>query len=72
MQEPTLVTVRFDARQCGRCPEQATCTPGAFRSLYFQTRGLHELQVENRADRQDPDWRRLYGLRSGAEGSIEE
>jgi hypothetical protein len=24
------------------------------------------------ADQQDPDWRRLYGLRSGAEGSIEE
>ncbi|MGW3564957.1 transposase [Streptomyces sp. NPDC000941] len=72
VQEPTWVTVRFDARQCGRCPEQAKCTPGAFCSLYFPTRRLHELQVKNRADQQDPDWRRLYGLRSGAEGSIEE
>jgi hypothetical protein len=72
VQEPTSVTVRFDARQCGRCPEQAKCTPGAFRSLYFPTRRLHELRVKNRADQQDPDWRRLYGLRSGAEGSIEE
>lgn len=32
--EPTSVTVRFDARQCGRCPEQTACTPGPFRSLY--------------------------------------
>ncbi|MDV9198576.1 transposase [Streptomyces sp. Wh19] len=71
-QDPTSATVRFDAPQCGRCPEQAKCTPGAFRSLYFPTRRLHELQVKNRADQQDPDWRRLYGLRSGAEGSIEE
>ncbi|MCX5054536.1 hypothetical protein OG895_42970 [Streptomyces sp. NBC_00201] len=30
--EPTSVVVRFDARQCGRCPEQAACTPGPFRS----------------------------------------
>jgi hypothetical protein len=63
--EPTSVTVRFDARQCGRCPEQAACTPGPFRSLYFPTRRLHELQAKNRADQQDADWRRLYGLRSG-------
>ncbi|MEW2433433.1 transposase [Streptomyces caniferus] len=33
---------------------------------------MHEPQVKNRADQQDPDWRPLYGLRSGAEGSIEE
>ncbi|MEU9190748.1 transposase [Streptomyces sp. NPDC048484] len=65
-------TVRFDARQCGRCPEHAKCTPGPFRSLYFPTRRLHELQVKNRADQQDRDWRRLYRRRSGAEGTIEE
>jgi Transposase DDE domain len=70
--EPTSVVVRFDARLCGRCPERAACTPGPFRSLYFPPRRLHELQANNRADQQDPDWRRLYGLRSGAEGTIEE
>ncbi|MDX2681638.1 IS1182 family transposase [Streptomyces soliscabiei] len=70
--EPTSVVVRFDARQCGRCPERAACTPGPFRSLYFPTRRLHELQAKNRADQQDTDWRRLYGLRSGAEGTIAE
>ncbi|MFF7888147.1 transposase [Streptomyces sp. NPDC020794] len=70
--EPTTVVVRFDARQCGRCPEKTACTPGPFRSLYFPTRRLHELQAKNRADQQDTDWRRLYGLRSGAEGTIEE
>ncbi|WP_181009235.1 IS1182 family transposase [Streptomyces sp. SM11] len=69
---PTKVTVRFDARQCGRCPEQAKCTPGPFRSLYFPARHLHELQAKNRADQQDTDWRRLYARRSGAEGTIEE
>jgi transposase len=70
--EPTSVVVRFDARQCGRCPERAKCTPGRFRSLYFPPRRLHQLQTQNRADQQDPAWRRLYGLRSGAEGTIEE
>ncbi|MFF7470402.1 transposase [Streptomyces sp. NPDC008092] len=65
--EPTKVTVRFDARQCGRCPERAKCTPGPFRSLYFPTRRLHELQTKNRADQKDADWRRLHGRRSGAE-----
>jgi transposase len=72
VKEPTSVVVRFDARQCGRCPEKTACTPGPFRSLYFPTRRLHELQAKNRADQQDRDWRKLYGLRSGAEGTIEE
>ncbi len=72
VKDPTSVVVRFDARQCGRCPEKTACTPGPFRSLYFPTRHLHELQAKNRADQQDTDWRRLYGLRSGAEGTIEE
>ncbi|MFE7838727.1 transposase [Streptomyces sp. NPDC057474] len=66
------MAVRFDARQCGRCPEKTSCTPGPFRSLCFPTRRLHELQIKNRADQQDTNWRRLYGLRSGAEGTIEE
>ncbi|MFJ4859120.1 transposase [Streptomyces sp. NPDC088730] len=70
--EPTSVTVRFDARQCGRCPEQTGCPPGSFRSLYFPARRLHELQAKNRADQQDANWRKLYGLRSGAEGTIED
>ncbi|MFJ3846126.1 transposase [Streptomyces albidoflavus] len=55
-----------------RCPEQAKCTPGPLRSLYFPTRRLHELQTKNRADQQDANWRRIYGQRSGAEGTIEE
>ncbi|WP_416986605.1 transposase [Streptomyces sp. T028] len=70
--ESTSVVVKFDARQCGRCPQRVACTPGPFRSLYFPTHRLHELQAKNRADQQDTDWRRLYGLRSGAEGTIEE
>ncbi|MER7694886.1 hypothetical protein [Streptomyces sp. NPDC097610] len=53
-------------------PERAACTSGPFRSLYFPTRRLHKLQAKNRADQQDTDWRRLYGLRSGAEGTIAE
>ncbi|MFF7646895.1 transposase [Streptomyces canus] len=70
--EPTKVTVRFDIRQCGRCPERAKCTPGPFRSLYFPTSRLHELQTKNRADQQDADWRRFYGRRSEVEDTVEE
>lgn len=69
--EPTSVVVRFDARQRGRCPEKTACAPGPFRSLYCPTRRLHELQAKNRADQQDAHWRRLYGLHSGTEGTIE-
>jgi hypothetical protein len=42
VKEPTSVVVRFDARQCGRCPKRSACTPGRFRSLYFPTRHLHD------------------------------
>lgn len=70
--EPTQVLVRFDARQCGRCPKKPDCTPGPFRSLYFPPRHRHELQARNRADQQDPDWQRLYASRSGIEGTMNE
>ncbi|MGW2370641.1 transposase, partial [Streptomyces sp. NPDC001667] len=38
----------------------------------FLPRHLHELQAKNRSDQQDPAWRRLYGCRSGIEGTVNE
>ncbi|WP_244184620.1 transposase [Streptomyces cellostaticus] len=35
-------------------------------------RRLHDLQVRNRADQQDPKWQRHYASRSGIEGTMNE
>jgi hypothetical protein len=52
---------------------RASCTRGpTARVVYFLPRHLHELQAQNRADQQDPAWRKRYALRSGAEGTIAE
>jgi Transposase DDE domain len=64
--------VRFGKRQCGPCPEKAKCTSGEARTINFLPRHLHEAQERNRADQQDPAWRKLYASRSGAEGTIAE
>jgi hypothetical protein len=36
----------------------------------FPLRELHELQARNRADQQDPAWRKSYAVRSGIEGTV--
>jgi transposase len=64
--------VRFGKRRCGPCPEKAKCTSGEARTINFLPRHLHEAQERNRADQQDPAWRKLYASRSGAEGTIAE
>jgi hypothetical protein len=40
------------------------------RTVNFLPRHLHDLQAQNRADQQDPTWRRLYASRSGIEGTL--
>jgi len=64
--------VRFGKRQCGPCSEKAKCTTGEARTINFLPRRIHELQERNRDDQQDSAWRRLYAVRSGAEGTIAE
>ncbi|MFJ9180609.1 transposase [Streptomyces sp. NPDC102360] len=67
------IASHFRPRQCDPCPVRASCTRGrAARSVYFLPQHLHELQARNRADQQDPAWRKLYALRSGAEGTVAE
>jgi transposase len=62
---------RFHPRQCNPCPDRPACTRGTgARTVNFLPRHLHELQTRNRTDQQDPQWRRLYAIRSGVEGTI--
>ncbi|WP_435613357.1 IS1182 family transposase [Streptomyces sp. bgisy159] len=65
--------VAFDARHCSPCPHRSGCTrstdPRKGRTVHFLPRRLHDLQAQNRADQQDPQWRRLYASRSGVEGT---
>ncbi|MHA6757101.1 IS1182 family transposase [Streptacidiphilus sp. PAMC 29251] len=65
--------VRFNPAHCDPCPVRASCTSGkAPRTVNFLPRHLHELQTQNRADQQDPQWQRLYASRSGIEGTMNE
>ncbi|WP_405639002.1 IS1182 family transposase [Streptomyces sp. NBC_00019] len=68
--------VPFDTRHCSPCPHRASCTrsndPRKGRTVYFLPRRLHDLQAQNRADQQDPQWQRLYASRSGVEGTMNE
>ncbi|MGA5871748.1 transposase [Streptomyces cinereoruber] len=40
--------------------------------MNFLPRHLHELQIRNRTDQQDRQWKQLYATRSGAEDTIRE
>ncbi|MGW1871488.1 transposase [Streptomyces mauvecolor] len=67
------IATHFRPRQCDPCPARPLCTRGrAARSVYFLPQHLHELQARNRVEQQDPVWRKLYALRSRAEGTIAE
>ena len=65
---------RFTKAQCQPCPARAACTTsgGGKRTVGFPPRELHELQIRNRADQQDPAWRKRYAVRSGIEGTVSE
>ncbi|WP_327358081.1 transposase [Streptomyces sp. NBC_01304] len=55
------------------CPDRTSCTTGSSgRTVNFLPQSLHELQVRNRTDQQDPVSRRLYASRSGVEGTVSE
>ncbi|MFE9685408.1 IS1182 family transposase [Streptomyces sp. NPDC006285] len=62
---------RFHPQQCNPCPDRSACTRGtSARTVNFLPRHLHELQIRNRTDQQDLQWRQLYATRSGVEGTI--
>lgn len=63
---------RFTKNQCQPCPVRAKCTTSrdSARNVGFPPRELLELQLRNRAERQEPAWHKYYAVRSGIEGSI--
>jgi transposase len=67
-----LIVARFTKAQCRPCPVRAKCTSSrdAARNVGFPPRELYELQIRNRAERQEPDWHKRYAVRSGIEGTI--
>ena len=64
-----LIVARFTKEQCQPCPARAACTTSGDgkRTVGFPPL---ELQVRNRADQQDPAWRKRYAMRSGIEGTV--
>ena len=67
-----LIVARFTKAQCQPCPVRAKCTTSrdAARNVGFPPRELHELQLRNRAERQEPAWHKRYAVRSGIEGTV--
>ena len=63
---------RFTKSQCQPCPVRAKCTTSrdGARNVGFPPRELHELQIRNRAEQQEPAWHKRYAVRSGIEGTI--
>jgi hypothetical protein len=67
------IAARFDARQCDPCQVRSSCTRGtSARTINFLPQHLHELQAQHRAAQDTPEWKRLYGARSGIEGTVNE
>jgi transposase len=67
-----LIVARFTKSQCQPCPVRAQCTTSraSSRSVGFPPKELLELQLRNRAERQEPAWHKRYAVRSGIEGTI--
>ncbi|MDH6115630.1 transposase [Kitasatospora sp. MAP12-15] len=67
-----LIVARFTKSQRQPCPVRAKCTTSrdAARNVGFPPRELHELQIRNRAEQQEPAWHKRYAVRSGIEGTI--
>lgn len=63
---------RFSKSQCRARPVRAKCTTSrdAARNVGFPPSELHELQMRNRAERQEPAWHRRHAMRSGIKGTI--
>ena len=49
--------IRFHPKDCRPCPARAHCTKSALggRQIVIGSRTLYEIQLQNRADRDDPD-----------------
>ena len=64
--------IRFHPKDCRPCPARAHCTRSTLegRQIVIGSRTLYEIQLRNRADRNDPDWKRRYNRRAGIEGTI--
>jgi hypothetical protein len=64
--------IRFHPKDCRPCPARAHCTKSALegRQIVIGSRTLDDIQGQNRAERQDPDWKRRYNRRAGIEGTI--
>jgi hypothetical protein len=62
---------RFTKGQCQPGPARAACTTsGSGKRIVGFPRELYELQIRNRADQQDPAWRKRYAVRNGVEGTV--
>ncbi|MGC4857123.1 transposase [Micromonospora sp. DT4] len=64
--------IAFADTDCRPCPMRAHCTTSTTtgRQIVIPSRELYEIQLTNRAARNDPDWQRRYNTRAGIEGTI--
>lgn len=66
-----LITVRFPAKYCQRCPVRALCTQARIsRAVSFQPQAEQEMLQALRRQQQTPEWQQRYHLRAGIEGTL--
>jgi transposase len=69
---PDLVHVGFSRADCSVCPVRSRCTRSQTysRTLTLRPRAEHDALLRRRLQQTTPEFRTLYGLRAGIEGTI--
>jgi transposase len=69
---PSLIHVGFSRRDCSACPVRSGCTRSKTqsRTLTLRPRDEHDALLRQRQRQTTPEFRTLYGLRAGIEGTI--
>ena len=66
-----IITVRFPAKYCQRCPVRDLCTQAkTSRAVSFQPQAQQEMLQSLRQQQQTPEWKLRYNLRAGIEGTL--
>jgi transposase len=67
------ISTKFSRTDCKNCAVNRLCTKNGdknSRKLTMLPREEHELLVATRAEQQIPEWKRLYNMRAGIEGTF--
>ena len=65
-----VIKIKFSMKDCKSCPLKEHCTTAQRRTISVRTQEHHQALQEARARQKDPAFWKIYGTRSGIEGTI--